>query len=91
MAAGAGLFKAQIGKRVSYPPIAKDHYVSNSAMSNFFVEQGRTRVFGKTYSTYVAAGKPRRTLLDGKRAISGWTPGPALAVSRRSCGVEEYI
>jgi len=47
--------------------------VSNSEMSNFFVEQGRTRVFGETYSTYVAAGKPRRTPLGGKRAIYGWT------------------
>ena len=47
--------------------------MSNSEMSNFFVEQGRTRVCGETYSTYVATGKPRRTPLSGKRAIFGWT------------------
>lgn len=46
--------------------------MSNSEMSNFFGEQGRTRVFGETYSTYVAAGKPRRTPPGGKRAIYGW-------------------
>jgi hypothetical protein len=38
-------------------------------MSDFFVEKGRTRFFGETYSTYVAAGKPRRTTLGGKRAF----------------------
>ncbi len=47
--------------------------MSNSEMSNFFVEQGRTRVCGEAYSTYAAAGKPRRTPLGGKRAIYGWT------------------
>ena len=40
---------------------------------HFFVEQGRTGVFGETYSAYVAAGNPRRTLLDGKRVIFEWT------------------
>jgi hypothetical protein len=42
----------------------------------FFVEQGRTRVYGEAYSTYVAAGKPRRTPLGGKRAIYGWKLEP---------------
>jgi len=36
-------------------------------MSNFFGEQGRTRIYDEAYSTYVAAGTP----LDGKRAIYG--------------------
>jgi uncharacterized membrane protein YgdD (TMEM256/DUF423 family) len=47
--------------------------VSNSEMSNFFVEQGRKRFCGEAYSTYVATGKLRRTPLGGKRAIYGWT------------------
>jgi len=42
-------------------------------MSHFFVEQGRTRVFGEAYLLYAAAGNPRRTPLSGKRAIYGWT------------------
>jgi len=41
-------------------------------MRDFFDEQGRTRVFVEAYRTYVADGKPRRTLLIGKRAIYGW-------------------
>ncbi len=41
-------------------------------MSDFFVEQGRTRVFGEAYFLYAAAGKPRRTPLSGKIAIYGW-------------------
>jgi hypothetical protein len=36
-------------------------------MSNFFVEQGRTRFFGEAYSMYVTAGKQRRTPLGEKR------------------------
>ena len=47
--------------------------VSNSEMSDFSVEQGRTRVFGEAYFLYAATGKPRRTPLSGKRAIYGWT------------------
>jgi hypothetical protein len=42
-------------------------------MSNFFDEQGRTRVYGEAYMMYVAAENPRRTPLIGKRAIYGWT------------------
>jgi len=41
-------------------------------MSSFFSEQGRTRVYAETYSSYVAGKNPRRTQLRGKRAISGW-------------------
>jgi hypothetical protein len=41
-------------------------------MSNFFEEQGRTRVYAETYMKYVAGENPRRTQLFGKRAISGW-------------------
>jgi len=41
-------------------------------MSNFFDEQGHTRVCGEAYMWYVAAENPRRTLLIGKRAIYGW-------------------
>jgi hypothetical protein len=41
-------------------------------MSNFFDEQGRTRVYGEAYMMYVAAQKPRRTPLRRKRAIYGW-------------------
>jgi hypothetical protein len=47
--------------------------VSNSEIIIFFVVQDRTRVCGEAYSTYVAAGKPRRTQHGGKRDISGWT------------------
>jgi len=41
-------------------------------MSNFCSDQGRTRVFGKAYSLYAAAGNPRRTQIRAKRAIYGW-------------------
>jgi len=41
-------------------------------MSNFFDEQGRTRVDDEAYFSYVEEVNPRRTLLIGKRAISGW-------------------
>jgi hypothetical protein len=41
-------------------------------MSNFFSEQGRTRVYAETYLSYVAGENPRRTPLRGKRAIYGW-------------------
>jgi hypothetical protein len=47
--------------------------VSNSEMCHFSSEQGRTRVFTEAYMRYAAGGNPRRTLLRGKRAISGWT------------------
>ena len=47
-------------------------YVSNSEMSNFFSEQGRTRVYAETYFLYVAGENPRRTPLRGERAIYGW-------------------
>jgi hypothetical protein len=47
--------------------------VSNSEMSSFFDEQGRTRVFVEAYTLYSADGNPRRTLLIGKGAIYGWT------------------
>jgi hypothetical protein len=43
-------------------------------MSNFLVEQGRTRFFGEAYSMYVTAGKQRRTPLGEKRVIYGWIP-----------------
>jgi hypothetical protein len=49
-------------------------------MSNFFDDQGRTRVFAEATIWYVAPlktgqarGNPRRTYFIGKRAISGWT------------------
>ncbi len=48
------------------------HVISNSEMSNFFEEQGRTRVYAEAYMKYVAGENPRRTQLFGKRAISGW-------------------
>ena len=54
-------------------------HVSNSEMSDFFVEQGRTRVFGEAYFLYAATGKPRRTPLSGKMAIYGWTLDRILA------------
>jgi len=41
-------------------------------MSNFFDEQGRTRVYDEAYFSYVEEVNPRRTPLIGKRAISGW-------------------
>jgi hypothetical protein len=41
-------------------------------MSNFFEEQGRTRVYDETYWAYVEKVNLRRTQLVGKRAISGW-------------------
>ncbi len=41
-------------------------------MSNFFPDQGRTRVFGEAYFLYAAAGNPRRTQIRAKRAIYGW-------------------
>ncbi len=47
--------------------------MSNSEMSNFFTEQGRTRVYAETYFLYVAGKNPRRTPLSGKMAIYGWT------------------
>ena len=47
--------------------------VSNSEMSDFFAEQGRTMIFGEAYFLYAATGKPRRTPLSGKMAIYGWT------------------
>jgi hypothetical protein len=40
-------------------------------MSNFFDEQGRTRVYAEAYIEYVVGENPRRTQLIGKRAISG--------------------
>ena len=46
--------------------------VSNLEMSNFFDEQGRTRVSAEAYMMYVAGENPRRTPLIGKRAISRW-------------------
>jgi hypothetical protein len=47
--------------------------VSNSEMSYFFTEQGRTRVYTETYFLYVAGKNPWRTPLRGKMAIYGWT------------------
>ena len=41
-------------------------------MSNFFDEQGRTRVYDEAYDSYVEKVNPRRTQRIGKRAISGW-------------------
>jgi hypothetical protein len=41
-------------------------------MSNFFSEQGRTRVYAEAYFAYVAGENPWRTPLRGKRAIYGW-------------------
>jgi hypothetical protein len=40
-------------------------------MSNFFVKQGPTKVYGEVYLTYVAAGKLRRTPPGRKMAIYG--------------------
>jgi hypothetical protein len=42
-------------------------------MSNFFDDQGRTRVFTEAYIKYVAGGNTRITQVVEKRAISGWT------------------
>ena len=47
--------------------------MSNSEMSNFFTEQGRTRICVETYFLYVAGKNPRRTPLSEKMAIYGWT------------------
>ena len=53
--------------------------MSNSEMSNFCSDQGRTRVCGPRKAgqegvrLYVAAGNPRRTPSRTKRAIYGWT------------------
>ena len=41
-------------------------------MRNFFVEQGRTRVYKEAYFKYVEEVNPRRTQLSGKRAIYKW-------------------
>jgi len=41
-------------------------------MSNFCLDQGRTRVFGEAYSLYAATENPRRTQIRAKRAIYGW-------------------
>jgi hypothetical protein len=41
-------------------------------MSNFFDEQGHTRVYDEAYFSYVEKENPRRTPLIGKMAISGW-------------------
>ena len=72
-------------------------YVSNSEMSNFFSEQGRTRVYAETYFSYVAGENPRRTPLRGKRAIYGWklainfrrVLGQAGRISRQIASVED--
>jgi len=40
-------------------------------MSNFFDEQGRTRVSAEAYIGTSQAENPRSTPLSGKRAISG--------------------
>ncbi len=47
--------------------------VPNSEMSNFFAEQGRTRVYAETDFMSVAGKNPRRTPLSEKMAIYGWT------------------
>jgi hypothetical protein len=39
-------------------------------MSNFFDEQGRTKVYDEAYHEYVEEVNLRRTPLIGKRAIS---------------------
>ena len=41
-------------------------------MSNYFDEQGSTRVYDEAYCSYVEDVNPRRTPLIGKRAISVW-------------------
>ena len=45
-----------------------------SEMSNFFEEQGRTRVYDEAYWRYVEEVNPRRTPLTGKRAIAEKAP-----------------
>jgi hypothetical protein len=47
--------------------------MSNSEMSNFCPDQGRTRVFGCGVRLYAAAENPRGTPSRAKRAIYGWT------------------
>ena len=42
-------------------------------MRMFFAGQGRTRVCGEAYFADAAAGNPRRTPPNGKKAIYGWT------------------
>jgi hypothetical protein len=39
-------------------------------MSNFFGEQGRTKVYDEAYWSYVEEVSLRKTQLSGKRAIS---------------------
>jgi len=58
---------------VSIPEKNGSRNVSNSKMSDFFTEQGRTRIYAETYFLYVAGKNPRRTPLSGKMAICGWT------------------
>jgi hypothetical protein len=41
-------------------------------MSNFFDEQGRTRVYEEAYFKYVDEVNPRRTQPIEKRAIDKW-------------------
>ena len=53
--------------------------VSNSEMSIFCSEQGRTRGYAETYFSYVAGENPRRTPLREKRAIYGWKLALTLA------------
>jgi hypothetical protein len=38
-------------------------------MRDFFVEQGRTRIYEEAYCSYVDDLDPRRTQLSGKRSI----------------------
>jgi hypothetical protein len=38
-------------------------------MRDFFVEQGRTRMYEEAYLEYVDDVDPRRTQLSGKRSI----------------------
>ena len=53
--------------------------VSNSEMSDFFVEQGRSKIFGEAYFLYAAIPPASgRTPFGGKIAIYGWT----LAIDR---------
>jgi hypothetical protein len=48
----------------------KKNSVSISDMRDFFVEQGRTRIYEEAYLEYVDDVDPRRTKLSGKRSIS---------------------
>ncbi|MDH3722831.1 MAG: hypothetical protein OER74_15150, partial [Desulfobacteraceae bacterium] len=54
--------------------------MSNSEMSNFCSDQGRTRVCGPRKAgqegvrLYAAVANPRRTPSRTKMAIYGWTP-----------------